>query len=64
MPNKQEVYDLFYKIAGEDGCGGACTDSELYEEDGVWKLNLCGFMEPWPLGKTLAEVESSLKKVA
>ena len=64
MPNKQEVYDLFYEIAGEDGCDGACTETELYEEDGQWKLFLCGFMEPWPLGNTLTEVASSLKKLA
>jgi hypothetical protein len=62
---KQQIYDLLYDIVGEGGCGLACTDSELYqEEDGQWKLNLCGFMEPWPLGKTLEEVETNLRDYA
>jgi hypothetical protein len=62
---KQQIYDLLYDIVGEGGCGLACTDSELYqEEDGEWKLNLCGFMEPWSLGKTLEEVETRLRDYA
>jgi hypothetical protein len=61
---KQKIYDLLYEIVGDGGCGNACTESELYEEDGEWKLFLCGFMEPWPLGKNLAEVEVALREYA
>lgn len=64
MEEKQQIYDLLYEIVGEGGCAGACTDSELYREDGEWKLFLCGFMEPWPLGTTLAEVETNLREYA
>ena len=61
---KQHIYDLLYEIVGEGGCAGACSDSELYQENGEWKLFLCGFMEPWTLGKTLDEVEASLRDYA
>lgn len=62
--DKHKIYDLLYEIVGEGGCAGACTESELYQEDGEWKLFLCGFMEPWHLGKTLAEAEANLQKYA
>ena len=61
---KQQIYDLLYSIVGEGSCAGACTDAEIFNEDGEWKLFLCGFMEPWPLGKTLAQVEASLWEYA
>jgi hypothetical protein len=61
---KQKIYDLLYEIVGEGGCAGACSEAELYEEDGEWKLFLCGFLEPWPLGKTLQDVESNLWEYA
>jgi hypothetical protein len=61
---KQEIYDLLYDIVGEGGCAGACSEAELYQEDGEWKLFLCGFMEPWPLGTTMDEVERSLREYA
>lgn len=61
---KQEIYDLLYDIVGEGGCAGACSEAELYQEDGEWKLFLCGFMAPWPLGKTMDEVERSLREYA
>ena len=62
--DKQKIYDLLYEIVGEGGCAGACTESELFQEDGEWKLFLCGFMEPWRLGKTLAEAEANLQAYA
>ncbi|MEJ2158258.1 MAG: hypothetical protein P8X96_23270 [Desulfobacteraceae bacterium] len=64
MDDRQKIYDLLYEIVGEGGCAGACSDSELYQEDGQWKLFLCGFMEPWPLGRTIAEVEANLREFA
>jgi len=62
--DRQRVYDLLAEIVGEGGCAGACTESELYQEDGEWRLFLCGFMEPWPLGKSIAEVENRLREYA
>jgi hypothetical protein len=61
---KQHIYDLLFDIVGEGGCAGACSEAELYQEDGEWKLFLCGFMEPWVLGKTMTDVETSLREYA
>jgi hypothetical protein len=63
-PEKEKIYDLLYEIVGEGGCGAACTEAELYQQDGEWKLFLCGFMEPWSLGRTLEEVETRLREYA
>lgn len=64
MDSTSEIYDLLYDIVGEGGCAGACSTSELYEEDGEWKLFLCGFMEPWSLGSSLEEVKQNLQEFA
>jgi len=61
---KQKIYDLLYEIVGGGECGDACSTEQLYQEDGEWKLFLCGFMEPWPMGKTLAEAEANLREYA
>ena len=62
--DRKRIYELLYDIVGEGGCAGACTESELFQENGEWKLFLCGFMEPWPLGKTVKEVEAGLRDYA
>ena len=62
--DKQHIFDLLHDIMGPEGCGGACTESDICQEDGEWKLFLCGFMEPWPLGKNVAEAEASLREYA
>ncbi len=62
--DKQRIYDLLFEIVGEGGCAGACSESELYQEDGEWKLFLCGFMEPWTLGRTIPEAEKNLREYA
>jgi hypothetical protein len=59
---KQQIYDLLYEYVGEGGCAGSCSDAEIYQENGDWKLFLCGFMEPWSLGKTYVEVEANLRE--
>ncbi len=62
--DKQRIHELVHEIVGEGGCAGACSDADIFRENGEWKLFLCGFMEPWPLGKTVAEVEASLREYA
>ncbi|MEJ2040873.1 MAG: hypothetical protein P8X55_18375 [Desulfosarcinaceae bacterium] len=61
---KQQIYDLLYEIVGQGGCGVACSEAEIYEEDGQWKMFLEGFMEPWPLGHTIEEVKANLEEYA
>ena len=62
IDDKQEIFDLVMEFVGEGGCGAACTESEIYRENGEWQLFLCGFLEPWPLGQTFDEVEASLRE--
>ncbi len=58
----RKICDLVSEIVGEEGCGAACTDSEIYQENGARPIFLCGFLEPWPLGQTLEEVEANLQE--
>ena len=61
---KEQICNIFHELIGEDGCGVSCSDAEIYKEDGQWKIFLAGFMAPWPLGATVAEVEASLRDYA
>lgn len=61
---RQEICDQLHSVVGEDGCGVSCSETEFFREDGEWKLFLAGFMEPWPMGRTVAEVKSNLKEYA
>ena len=61
---KQQIYALLYEIVGESGCGVACSEAEIYMENGQWKLFLEGFMEPWPMGETVEEVKANLRAYA
>ncbi|SPF43372.1 conserved hypothetical protein [Syntrophobacter sp. SbD1] len=64
MEGQQEIRQTLYQILGEEGCGIGCEDDAdiMYDEDG-WKLMLCGFMEPWKLGKTVDEARATLKEL-
>ncbi len=64
MEDLQEVRNTLFQILGEEGCGMSCEDNTdiFYDEEG-WKLMLCGFMEPWKLGKTVDEAKATLKEL-
>ncbi len=57
---KQALMDL----VGEEGCGIACDDADIYEDSDGWKLKLCGFMAPWELGRSEAEARDTLRDLA
>jgi hypothetical protein len=59
-----ELRKTLLDVLGEEGCGVACEEADIFEDEQGWKLNLCGFMEPWQLGKTDAEAETSLRDLA
>jgi hypothetical protein len=65
MDEQQEIRDTLFEVLGEEGCGTTCEDDVdiLHDEEG-WKLMLCGFMEPWMLGKTADEARRTLKDLA
>jgi hypothetical protein len=60
----QEIRQALFDILGEEGCGVSCEENTdiLHDEEG-WKLMLCGFMEPWKLGKTVEEAKATLKEL-
>lgn len=64
MEEQQQIRQTLFEILGEEGCGITCEDDTdiFYDEDG-WKLMLCGFMEPWKLGRTVDEARATLKKL-
>jgi hypothetical protein len=51
-------------ILGEEGCGVACEEATIFQDEEGWKMMLEGFMEPWKLGQTLAEAKTSIREYA
>jgi hypothetical protein len=62
MEDKEQIKETLLEILGEKGCGVVCEDNVdiLYDEEEGWKLKLCGFMEPWKLGKKVDEAKAAL----
>jgi hypothetical protein len=60
MESREELMRYLANVVGEEGCGGSCDQSSIFEDDEGWKLSLCGFMEPWFLGKTIEEAKASI----
>lgn len=63
MDERQEIKRYLLEVIGEEGCGAACDESDVYYDDEGWKLNMCSFMEPWKLGKTVEEAKATLKEL-
>ncbi|MGD8252670.1 MAG: hypothetical protein PVF20_10160 [Desulfobacterales bacterium] len=64
MDDHQEIEAIVRDAFGEDCCGSACCEMDLFTDDGVWMIQLEGFMAPWPLGRTAAEVKAALAAYA
>jgi hypothetical protein len=60
MEKREELIRYLADVIGQDGCGGSCDQSSVFEDGEGWKLRLCGFLEPWYLGKTIEEAKASL----
>jgi hypothetical protein len=61
MPDGQELRKILLEVVGEEGCGVSCNEADIFQDEGGWKLNLCGFMEPWKLGHSEQEAGSTLR---
>ena len=61
MTDRERVREALYEALGPEGCGTACDDAEITEDEEGFSLRLCGFLEPWRLGKTPEEAVSSLR---
>ncbi len=64
MEDREEIRKLLYELIGEEGCGAACSDADIFYDEEGWKFQLEGFMEPWKIGKTLDEAKASLREYA
>jgi hypothetical protein len=63
MEDERKIRDTLLDILGEDGCGMSCVEADItYDEDG-WKFMLCGFMEPWKIGRTVDEARATLREL-
>ena len=49
---------------GKEGCGVSCEDADIFKDQEGWKLMLCGFLEPWFLGKTVDEAKAKIREYA
>ena len=63
MNDKQEIRKTLHEVVGEEGCGIACNDAEIFWDEDSWKLMMEGFMEPWRIGKTVEEARQTLKEL-
>lgn len=62
MEDKKELLDYLAGIIGEEGCGVSCEGADIFQDEKGWNLMLCGFMEPWYLGKTIMEAKASIRE--
>jgi len=64
MNEKSEIRERLMEVIGEEGCGVACEEADIFHDDEGWKIMLEGFMEPWKLGHTVAEAKQNIKEYA
>ena len=64
MEDDQELMEYLEKVACDEDCSIAGDDVEIFEDEEGWKLMMCGFMAPWPLGRTIEEAKKSIKEYA
>lgn len=64
MEDKQKIKNYLLETLGEEGCGLDCDEADIIRDDEEWKLFLCGFMEPWNLGKSVAEAKNTIQELA
>ena len=64
MDETGELKKYLFDVIGQEGCGVSCGDAEIFKDEEGWKMMLEGFMEPWYLGKTVAEAKTQIKEYA
>jgi hypothetical protein len=60
MGEKEEILTALKEVVTED----EYEHAELYHDQEGWKLMLRGFMEPWPLGRSVEEAKATLEQRA
>ena len=64
MNDKTEIRQELVAAVGEEGCGVSCEEADIFQEEGVWKMKLEGFMEPWKLGASVEEAKQRIREYA
>jgi hypothetical protein len=64
MNDKSELRKELLEAVGEEGCGFSCEEADIFHEEGVWKMKLEGFMEPWQLGASVEEAKKRIREYA
>jgi hypothetical protein len=64
MEGREELMRYLADVVGDEGCGGACDETSIFNDGEFWKLYLCGFMEPWHLGRTADEAKKNIESYA
>ena len=64
MNEQQEIMEALNEALGEQGCGMSCCEAEIFKDGEQWKLLLEGFLEPWPLGRTVEEAKATISEYA
>jgi hypothetical protein len=64
MSEKTEILNYLMAVIGEEGCGVACSEAEIFKDEEGWKMMLEGFMAPWRLGQTAQEAKKSIREYA
>ena len=64
MSDREKILDALMQVIGEEGCGIACEEATIFKDEEGWKLILEGFMEPWKLGRSVAEAKISIREYA
>lgn len=62
--DRAEIVKFLSDVIGEEGCGVACSEAEVFEDEKGSNMMLEGFMEPWTIGKTVEEARASIKEYA
>ena len=64
MEEDREIRSYLIETMGEECCEGSCDMADIFRDEEGWKLNMCGFMAPWKLGKTVEEVKARIREYA
>ncbi len=64
IEGKKLILSALLDAIGEEGCGIACKEAEIFHDEEGWKMFLVGFMGPWHLGTTVDEAKASIREYA
>ncbi|HBZ57341.1 MAG TPA: hypothetical protein DEO88_18215 [Syntrophobacteraceae bacterium] len=64
MSQVEIIKAYLMETIGEEACGSVCCEPDVFKDEGGWKLQMEGFMEPWSIGATVHEAKATIKELA